>query len=55
MLTCAVALNRLDCKVLENPLLMERAMISAATPAVTPTIEITVMTEITVCLRLARR
>ena len=28
---------------------------SAITPAATPTIEITVMTEITVCLRLARK
>src|SRR5689334_11764771 len=34
---------------------MAKAMISAATPAATPTIEIRVIREITACLRLALR
>ena len=34
---------------------MASAITSAITPAATPAIEITVITEITACLRLARR
>jgi hypothetical protein len=34
---------------------MESAMINEATPAATPTIEITVITLITACRRFARR
>src|SRR5262249_24016721 len=38
-----------------NPALMESAIINDATPAATPTMEITVITLITACRRLARR
>ena len=41
--------------MLLNPLLIASAITSAITPAATPITEITVMTEITTCLRLARR
>jgi hypothetical protein len=50
-----VALNRLRSNVPRNPLLIARAITNAITPAATPITEITVMTEIIACLRLAFR
>src|SRR5258708_4922145 len=55
IVTCAVAPSRLRCSVVRRPLVMASAITSAMTPAATPMIEITVMTEMTACLRLARR
>src|SRR5579884_939714 len=47
--------SRRCCKSWRNPLLIASAMISDATPAATPAIEIPVITPMTACLRLARR
>src|SRR5258708_4922142 len=54
-LSGAVGPSRLRCSVVRRPLVMASAITSAMTPAATPMIEITVMTEMTACLRLARR
>ena len=54
-LMCAIAPSRLRCSVLRNPLLTASAITSAITPAATPITEIAVITEITTCLRFARR
>jgi hypothetical protein len=55
ILTCAVAASILRCSVFWNPLLTAREIMSAITPAITPTTEITVITEMTFSLRRARR
>ena len=54
-LMCAMAPSRLRCSVLRKPLFTASAIISAMTPAATPTTEMAVMTEITASFRRARR
>jgi hypothetical protein len=46
-LMCEVEPSRRSCKSWRNPLLMASAMMSEATPAATPTMEMTVMTPMT--------
>ena len=55
MLTWAVSPRKLRSSVLRIPLFTARAITSAMTPAATPITEMTVITEIMTCLRLARR
>src|SRR5215471_4004502 len=53
--TCGCAPSSFFVRSARNPALIASAMISDATPAATPMIEITVISEITACLRFALR